>query len=68
MIKYFYSIKIILQNIPGCQFIPGYPDCIYLDTEENKWSTGGCVVRFSTGCQYLDFLKHVKDSQMMNVL
>ena len=33
------------MNIIGCQFIPGYPDCIYLDTEENEWSTKGCVVR-----------------------
>ena len=40
-----FCLPHFLQNIPGCQFIPEHPECIYLDTEEKKWSTKGCKVR-----------------------
>ena len=44
------------QNIPGCQFLPMYPECIYYDTISNKWSTDGCEVSLvitSKSCKHL---------------
>jgi hypothetical protein len=47
------------QNIPGCQFLPMYPECIYYDTISNRWSTDGCEVSLvitSKNCKQLWWL------------